>query len=422
MEGLLMFYNEEDFFIYLAEKKRSNIDAHSRYLEDLFFMLDGNPPTHEAIGEFMQRVWRKGLGAAKVAYQALEDYADYCANTGDFKFTFAYEEHLRQAFEEPVRKKMNEFKNSIMYIPSDAVINPEYLSKSGLTNDEFVKAFKDLQEIVHNIYDAIENTSPFEWGWPTWHNLTVSGIKYRRVLNTLLSLSQYNSFDGDVLVVDKKVFYAWDWNKVEKAKSKVTLVKMSELGFELEGVNDTKSETFRMSCPSNPNVMHVVCAVGEKVGNHMDYTKVQDPATLPPPTTFHENFHKNITAYEGVEFDGWNAYNYNDKRIARIIRNKNEKTLRLWLKNILQQDKYKQEIAALPSNIKSKFKRRTRKPCPCGETMCYKDERGERVVEYTYEGDRYEMCEKNSFVFKGLDMERIPAYLRLLELEYGLTR
>jgi len=417
-----MFYNEEDFFIYLAGKKRNRVDSHSWYLQDLCFMMGGNPPTHEVGGVGRIKVWEKGLGAAKMAYQALSDYTDYCAITGDFEFTFAYEEHLRQAFEEPVRKKMSEFKNSIVYIPDDTVIKPECLSKSGLTNTEFVKAFRDLQEIVYNIYDAIENTSPFEWGWPTWHNLTVGGIKYRRIASTIGSLANYNELDGDVMVVNRKAFLGWDWNKLEKNKSKTTLVKMAEFGFELEGIDD-KSDTFKMSCTKNPYIMRVIYSfdlLRNWLGNHMDYSKIQDPATLPTPTTFHEYFDQSILVYKDVEFDGWNAYNFNDKRIARIIRNKNEKTLRLWLKNILQQDKYKQEIAALPSNIKSKFKRRTRKPCPCGETMCYKDERNEKAFEYEYEGKQYDMCEKSSFVFKDLDVELIPTYLRLLELEYGL--
>jgi len=419
-----MFYNEEEFFVYLAEKKKGNIDAHSRYLEELFFTMDGNPPTPEALGEFMKKVWEKGLGAAKTAYQALKDYGDYCSNAGDFDFTSAYEEHIRQAFEEPVRKKMNSFKNGIEYIPDDILINSKYLGIAGLTNQEFVKAFKNLQEIVYNIYDAIENSSPFEWGWPDWQNLTVGGINFKRIANIFMSLGSYNSLDGDVMVVDRAAFFNWDWNKLEKGKSKATLVKMAEVGFALDGVDDQKAKNFRMSCPKNPSVMRVIYAIGGNAGDHMDYRKVQDPDTLPPPTTFRGLFGENIVAYEGVRLgNGFRSgYVFDGRKIAEVRWNNSEKNLRLWLKDIFQNETFLQELDALPNNIKSKFKtRNARKPCPCGE--CYKDRRNENVIEYTYEGKQYEKCERRGFIFKvsASDTELIPIFLRLLELEYGLT-
>ena len=387
-------------------------------------MLDGNPLTYKTIGEFMDNVWKTsggtGLGAAKKAYQALSNYSDYCANIGNNDFTSAYEEHIRHAFEEPVRKKMSEIKSGIVYIPEDTTIDPEYLTKSGLTNDEFVKAFRGLQEIVYNVYDAIEITSPFEWGWGDWQHLAVNGIDYNRIFKTIaLCLAYNNTLDDDIMIVNRKTFFSWDWNAHEKDKSKTTLVKMAEFGFELEGIDD-KSDTFKVSCIRNPHIMRVIHALEgqlEKCGNLFKHQSIQDPATLPLSMTFNAIFLRTLTAYASVEaYDDGHTFWLNGKKIASIT-----DALRLWLKDIFQEEN-EREITALPGKIKSKFKRRARKPCPCGEQYCYKNNRNEKVFTYTYEGDQYEMCEKSSFIFKDLSIEFIPFYIRMLELEYGLTK
>jgi len=422
-EGTAM-YNEEEFFVYLAEKKRANVHEHSRYLDELFSLTNGNPPTHETISAFMENMRKTGgglgVGAMNMAYRTLGDYADFTASTGNYDFTYAFEEYVRQAFEEPVRKKMGEFKNNIAYIPADTKIHPEILAQSGLTNEEYVSAFRVLQEKVYTIYEAIEASSPFEWGFSGGGHLTVGGIQYNRILMTLNCPAHYNELEADSLVVCRDSFFMWDWNKMDKTASTNTLKKIAEFGFVLDGIDDKKAKTFTMSCPGHPHVMRVIFTLNENIGNEIHYNAIQDPDTLPPPTTFRGIFTKGIMEYEGIEHDDWYGYSFNGKRIARIRWDNTETSLRLWLKNVLQQEKFAKEIDVLPKAIKSKFKpRNTRKPCPCGE--CYKDERNETVFEYPFEGNWYEMCEQRSFIFKNLDAEYIPVCLRLLELEYGLV-
>ena len=421
-----MIYNEDAFLAYMADSNRTISADYGHYLNALFDMTDKKMPTVDVLNDFMGNVQTtgggKGMGARKLAYRELKDYADYCTETGEYDFVYAYEEHIRQTFEEPVRKKMNEFKSKIEYIPDGTAIDPKLLQKSGLSNDEFVKAFRDMQEIVHNIYDAIERGSPFEWGWSDWMHLTVGGIFYRRIIATLNMLAHYNELDGNTMIVCRKSFFSWDWNKLEKGNSKTTLVKMAELGFNLEGI-DEKTETFKISCTINPNVMRVIHSLEQKMeqcGNSLDYRKIQDPATLPPPTNFAPLFHQKLMKYKGVEFD-WNAYYYDGKRIARLINGKKDKVLRLWLIKVLQQSEYSDAIATLSAQIKKNFIRHPKKSCPCNEPMCYKDERNEQVVEYTYEGKHYEMCHKNSFAFKDWDIDLVPVYLKLLELEYDMN-
>ena len=422
-EGTAM-YNEEEFFVYLADKKRANVHEHSRYLDELFSLANGSPLTHETISEFMENIRKAGgglgVGAMNMAYRTLSNYAEYTASTGDFDFTHAFEAYVRQAFEEPVRKKMGEFKSNIPYIPADTKIHPDVLAQSGLTNEEYVSAFRVLQKKVYDMYEAIETSSPFEWGFPGGGHLTVGGIKYDRILMTLNCLAHYNELEADTLVVCKDSFFMWDWNKMDKTASKNTLKKMATFGFVLDGIDDVKAKIFTMSCPDHPHVMRVIFTLNEKIGNEIHYNAIQDPATLPSPTTFRGIFTKGIMEYEGITHDDWYGYSFNGKRIARIRWDNTEKSLRLWLKNVLQDKKFAKEIDALPKALKSKFKpRNSRKPCPCGE--CYKNERNETVFEYPFEGNHYEMCEQRSFMFKNLDTEHIPVCLRLLELEYGLV-
>ena len=148
--------------------------------------------------------------------------------------------------------------------------------------------------------------------------------------------------------------------------------------------------------------------------------KTEDKPMIYNEEAFFIYFDRMLMDYEG--FDGkrgdMSEVFYNDKKIAQHWGERG-KSLSLWLKNILQQEKYKDEIFALPNSVKSKFKQRPRKPCPRGQ--CYKNDRDEKVFTYTYEDNQYEMCERRSFVFKGDDVELVPVFLRLLELEYGLT-
>jgi len=417
-------YNEDEFFAFLADKKRANIHEHGRNMGALFALTNGNAPTVSTIFTFMENVRKAGgglgVGAMNTAHKTLRNYADFSASRGDSLFSQTVMEYERQAYEEPVRQKMGEFKRNIQMIPNDVKIHPDLLTRSGLSNEEYVTAFRMLQEKVYTIYDAIETTSPFEWGFSGGGMLTVGGIQFSRIAMTLANLSDHNELVGDTLVVCTESFFMWDWNKMDKTASRNTLKKIAAFGFVLDGIDDTKGKTFTMSCPEHPHVMRVIFTLDGKCGDEMRYQAIQDPDTLPPPTWFPDIIKRHMMAYEGMAHDDWYGYSINGKRIARVRWDDTEKSLRLWLKNVLLRNEYAKEIDDLPKVIKSKFKpRNPRKPCPCGE--CYKNDRNENVFEYPYDGEWYEMCEQRSFIFKNLGVEHIPSCLRLLELEYGLV-
>ena len=427
-----MIYNEEAFFIHLADKRRKNTEAYSGYMEELFAIKGDNPFTAETLSAFMGNVWKTGsgtgLGAAKTAYQILEDFADFCAETGETHFVYAYHEYICQAFEKPVQKKMNEMKNKINIIPEGTKINPVYLVASGLSNEAFVEAFRQYQQFIYNVYECIEHNSPFDWGWAGWRGLTVGGIKYNRVMLTIGTLMQDYNPENDTVTVWKEDFYGYDFHKsgegYSQEKTNLLVKGFASVGLCVEGLEDKKSKFFTVSFPGKPallRVMHTIANNGaQNVGCIMDYRKIEDPASLPLPTDFFGLFDRKLMEYEGIDKDRGDRskWVHNDKIIAQHWGERG-KSLCVWLKNILQQEKYKDEILALPKSVQSKFKLRPRKPCPCGQ--CYKIDRNEKVFTYAYEGNQYEMCERRSFIFKGDDVELVPVFLRMLEMEYDLV-
>jgi hypothetical protein len=124
-----------------------------------------------------------------------------------------------------------------------------------LTNEEYVAAFAELQQLLGNIYEAIEQGSPFEWGWPDWRGLMVYGIDHNRVLRTMHILSD-SMLENDMITVEKKTFCTYDFNKPQ-ANSTLLLKGFATVGLIIEGLDDKKSTTFTMSYPDAPNVMRV---------------------------------------------------------------------------------------------------------------------------------------------------------------------
>jgi hypothetical protein len=122
----------------------------------------------------------------RATHQILSDYADF-NEADDPEFKRAFREHVRKTFEGDARKAMKKYKAAIVLIPDDTKIDPSLLN--GLTEAEFIQAFKALQKFIWGIYDAIGKGAPFEWGWPDWKGITSEGINHNRVMETLHSLA-----------------------------------------------------------------------------------------------------------------------------------------------------------------------------------------------------------------------------------------
>ena len=214
--------NKQEFLKYISSKgkKQDYIDKSGYLAEHLLMIIGDEPPTAEAIGEFMQNLPAESVTqlVIQAAHQFLRDYADFCEAESP-EFVEAYREYTRQALEEPKRNEMRAFREAIMLIPEGTKIAPYYLEGTMLSNDEYVEAFRHLQEIVCRIYEEIERSSLQDWGWPEWKRLYADGFGHRHVLLLLEAFALNHTIDGGALVVEKNNFYGFDYTRPHKERA-----------------------------------------------------------------------------------------------------------------------------------------------------------------------------------------------------------
>ncbi|MCL2707749.1 MAG: hypothetical protein FWF03_01395 [Defluviitaleaceae bacterium] len=244
------------FYQHLIEikKQQSYVDTSRVVLESLFKALGSEPPSSGAINAFVRSRWSGYVSRDKATYRILNDYANFSKNENQL-FADAFREHVRETFEGEARKAVKAYKNAIVPIPKNARIDPVFLN--GLTNDEFVTAFKSLQNFLCAVYDGIGRGSPFEWGWPDWKAITWEGINHNRVIMVLDAMAKSGQMDGDLLVVDKKRFGGHGVCK-PIAKTNLLLEGFIKTGLHIVGIYDKKSDSFTVSCPDNPNLISVL--------------------------------------------------------------------------------------------------------------------------------------------------------------------
>ena len=254
--------HKDSFAAHLTERKRAHktITEHMR----LFDVLGDTKPTTEELGSFVwgkQGTWH-GSGELTARWRFLDEFAAFCeaqepGGQADYElpiFAAAIRTLIHDHFEGDAWRAVTKYKQEIVFIPEGTKIDPQYLN--GLGNDEFVTAFKTLQELIYGIYEGIEQGSPFEWGWPDYRGLTVYGINHDRVMRVFEPLS-YGELVSDMLVVDKKDYFAYDANKPQD-RAIMLLKGFAQHGFHIAGLEDKKSSVFTVSCPDSPNVMQVV--------------------------------------------------------------------------------------------------------------------------------------------------------------------
>jgi len=136
----------------------------------------------------------------------------------------------------------------------------------GLTQEEFISAFRALQQFLYAIYENIERTSPFEWGWQSNANdESFYGADQNRIMNMLIALAKNSEFVDDELKVSKRKFLPGKNN-------------FSDIGLIFEGLKDKKSDIYTISYPDTPNMLRVfksyfkerrrVCCKCHKVDNY----------------------------------------------------------------------------------------------------------------------------------------------------------
>jgi len=291
--------NIEEFALYLGEKKKKQkyIDERVGFISSFYDELDGKSPTAKSIDTFIRNRWSGYVSRDKNRFALLNEYADACEQF-DPEFANAFHKYIHETFEGETRKAMREYKNDMVFIPNDTVINRTYLD--GLSNAEFVVAFKDLQSFLCDIYDAIEHDSPFDWGFPSWNGLTWYGLVQNRVVMLLNALVQCGKFENSTLIVDK---YCFDEHSKKKAdeqiickppeKTRLLLEGLIKMGLHIEGLDDMNLPFFCVSFPDNPNVINVIYSYFKEkntdITNHIRYFSyrfIQDPATQSHETFF----------------------------------------------------------------------------------------------------------------------------------------
>ena len=266
--------NTQAFLHYLAAKgkNQSYLDMSRELTDSLRGALGKEPPSSEAIDRFVRKRWSGYVSRDKDTYQILNEYADFC-ETETPLFANAFREHVRATFEGEARKAVRAYKKAIVPIPQDTTIDPSLLG--GLTNDEFVKAFRSLQKLICAIYDDIECGSPFDWGWPDWRAMTADGLEQNRVMLVLAALADSGFREGDTLVVDQKRFSRHPVCK-PIAKTKRMLEKFVTQGFRIENLNHKSAASFVGSYPGAPHLIFVFCAYFKNRSNagHKNHTRV----------------------------------------------------------------------------------------------------------------------------------------------------
>ena len=278
--------NTQAFCQYLTEKgkKQAYIDSCKDLICNLYDRY--NLLTSETIDAFVRSRWSGYVSRDRATYQILNDYADFCEKSTP-SFTSAFREHIRKTFEGEARKAMKAYKSAIVPIPENTIINPSFLN--GLSNEEFIEAYKSLQKFIYDVYDDIEYGSPFGWGWPDWKAITAEGINQNRVMIVLDALVGSGILDGNALVVDKKHFGRYGICK-PIAKTKLMLEGFIKMGLHIEGLDDKKSTSFTVSYPDAPNLIAVLFAYFKKSGKEhvsiFSYRFAENPDTQIRETFF----------------------------------------------------------------------------------------------------------------------------------------
>jgi len=250
--------NKQKFLQYLTEKKKKQdyIDECAVYMDHLSAAFDKQTISPAAIPDFNERASSWSRVAIKTAYQFLDDYAKFTGKEQP-SVAEAIRNGCRQIFEQTAKDEVKKRKNDILPIPDDAKIDPKHLGE--LTNEQFVNAFGDLQQLIIACYDDIEK-DPFAWGYPDYY---ITGGYYNRINNILFAFVFCGEFKNGMLTVDAANFFARA--DVKRHKNIEMMVSgFEKMGFVIEPF-DKKSKEFTVSYPNNPHIITVLNAYAGEI-------------------------------------------------------------------------------------------------------------------------------------------------------------
>jgi len=252
--------SKQQFIQYLTEKKKkqSYIDECAGYVEHLNAAFDAQSITPEAISDFNNRTSSWSLVALKTSFQFLDDYAKF-SDVEQPSLADAIRLGCRQIFEQTAKNEVKKRKRDVLPIPTNVTIAPKHLGK--LSNDQFIAAFGALQQLVIACYYDIES-DPFAWGYPDFY--ATGG--YNRVNDILFAMVFCGECNDSVLAVNAVKFFAYTGVKRHK-NLELMISGFEKMGFTFDSF-DKKSGEFSVSYPNYPNIMTVLCAYVNEIGEN----------------------------------------------------------------------------------------------------------------------------------------------------------
>ncbi len=350
-----------------------------------------------------------------------------------------------------IQHQAERFANEIIAVPE------KYPVRHGLRED-YPMHFSQLCELAKSIYLHMAR-EPEAYGLPLLdadsgdYNLARDSMRsIHRFADTLSAMFLHGTVQNHMLTVEKAVFYA----KVKAIpKYRLLLDRMQDFGFVFCGL-DLKKEGGGFTveypdCPYMIDTINAYCACWDALKDDRKEIKLL-------PKEFHHHFYRfdyKITAelskipmqqwiaeeadyqcyspmqkafslafyayslrYKGIMFDG--EYYYKSKRIARIFEtehpalghSKHRFTLKL-----SNMDDYRGFIEQLPESLKAPFE--TDRCTYCGFQGSTKEFCKYRL-RWSLNEQQHTGCIYQCFIFDDFDINSIPLYFKLLELEYGL--
>lgn len=334
-------------------------------------------------------------------------------------------------YEDAGREAVQYRKKEMLQAPENFTVNLKLLN--GLTNEQFVNAFRVLQLLVIDIYTDIEK-APFDWGYP---DFDATDGYYNRVIDILFMLAP---------TVDAKDFFANNNIKRHK-KVELMIAGFNRMGFVIEGF-DKKTEAFTVAYPASPHVLVVLYAYAKQVdineqewkwqphANSLSYRYVEDPATQKYEAVFLADMdyrspqlfevqcwlHDQATKY-GFKIDenkpmekGCILYQKGSKRFLLVGEKEQDGKIIIWSKAsfIDTFEKAPGKIRVLCDRFPHVFKLDDPGKC-CHENKCM------FRMSFKFGGISYLRCGLANFVFEDITLEDVSVILDAYLVENKIT-
>jgi len=354
--------------------------------------------------------------------------------------------YYKSSYEETAKAYAQMRLSKFLPLPDNFQVNPKILN--GLTNSQFVAAFKDFHQLFKDIYSDIANGAPFDWGYPDF--LTTEGY-YSRVSDILFAFATCGCYENAQITVDAKKFFAHSNIKRHK-KVELMINGFRKMGFNINGF-DKKAEMFYVTYPENPHiiaVLHAYAIVDNRLGlqtwklsterNALSYRFIEDVAVQEYETVFHaimdhqpaelleiqQWLHAEATKCgfaidpKSPEEKGMVLYKKGSKQFMLVgYKQGAEDKSAVWSKVIFrdvfetQKEKMEQLAQVFPDTFGQgrnavcgfcDVKKKQAKPCYMR-------------ISYELSGETWHNCAYGSFWFKGVTIENIGGLLDLFKIE-----